>query len=111
MSGKDYQKILEQAERQREAGETPPPSTSPIHMLENNNNNNVRSSYIAIIGPGGDTFCIYKKYLYGHKTYIPACKEFITFVVSYFLQSMLQGSHRSGKNHGKQLFYRKIMEF
>ena len=39
MSGKDYQKMLEEAERQTEAGETPPPSTSPIHMLENNNNN------------------------------------------------------------------------
>ena len=50
LSGKDYQKILEQAERQREAGETPPPSTSPIHMLENNNNNNVRSYYITILG-------------------------------------------------------------
>ena len=40
MNGKDYQKMFEDAERQREAGETPPPSTSPIHMHEHNNNNN-----------------------------------------------------------------------
>ena len=33
--------MFEDAERQREAGETPPPSTSPIHMHEHNNNNNV----------------------------------------------------------------------
>ena len=40
INGKDYQKMFEDAERQREAGETPPPSTSPIHMHEHNNNNN-----------------------------------------------------------------------
>ena len=38
LNGKDYRKMFEDAERQREAGETPPPSTSPIHMHEHNNN-------------------------------------------------------------------------
>lgn len=33
-SGLQYQKMLEEAERQRTDGETPPPLTSPIH---NNN--------------------------------------------------------------------------
>lgn len=43
MNGKDYQKMFEDAERQTEAGETPPPSTSPIHMHEHNNNNYQKS--------------------------------------------------------------------
>nr|XP_022336565.1 protein S-acyltransferase 18-like [Crassostrea virginica] len=36
-SGLHYQKMLEEAERQRTDGETPPPLTSPIHHLDNNN--------------------------------------------------------------------------
>lgn len=40
-SGLQYQKMLEEAERQRTDGETPPPLTSPIH-----NNNNVCLHFI-----------------------------------------------------------------
>lgn len=39
-SGLQYQKMLEEAERQRTDGETPPPLTSPIH-----NNNNAFDKY------------------------------------------------------------------
>lgn len=39
-SAKDYQRILEEAEREhRSAGETPPPSTSPIPTMQETNNN------------------------------------------------------------------------
>ena len=36
-SARDYQRIMEEAERETR-GETPPPSTSPLHTETNNNN-------------------------------------------------------------------------